>query len=195
MGKVIAMVLGIGIVFVFGVILAMGLILANTGDMANAIIIGLILILVYDIGNAMLKPLAKHIEILPDRDIGNSKTRKSKLVLSEAGEQKAFVAWARVMGLSIAHLNNGASSKSRRIYLHAMGCTAGAADILIFDRIENRNDIRGLALEFKSARGRQSPKQVSWQKQIEQCGWVYHVVKSSTEAINVCLSYGLGKHG
>ena len=95
----------------------------------------------------------------------------------EAKEQKRFVTWARSRGLEVQHQNNGSGSKARRVHLHAMGCTAGAADLLVFDC--------RLALEFKSPTGRQSDAQKAWQKRIEALGWTYCVVRSAEQAVDL----------
>ena len=141
-------------------------------------------------------PLATH-QVVAQRDLDrrkkSAKQRRSRKVveLEEAREQKRFVAWARKRGLELNHQNNGASSKARRIHLHQMGCTAGAADVLVFDRLPKQPSVRGLALEFKSASGDMSPAQVEWQNRLRRLGWRYHLVRSAAEAQQVCLWYGL----
>ncbi len=117
--------------------------------------------------------------------------KKRKGEGEEAVVQKEWVRWARKNGLTVAHLNNGSRSKVDRIRLHAMGCTAGAADILIFDRLPTAPEVRFLALEFKSPRGVQSSAQKAWQSRCEAQGGAYHVVRSADEAERICLEYGL----
>ena len=110
---------------------------------------------------------------------------------AEARAQKEFVRWARAHGLEVAHVNNGAKTTAQRVRLHALGCAAGAADLLIFDRLPNAPEARGLALEFKAGRGKQSQDQLDWQSRVEGHGWVYHVVYGKTEAIATVRFYGL----
>lgn len=112
----------------------------------------------------------------------------------EDAVQMAFVRWARKAGLELQHQNNGDESPARRRYLHLMGCTNGAADVLIFDPLPAVPEARGLALEFKSSKGVQSEAQVGWQRRIERLGWRYHVVQSVEEAKRVVRSYGLGNN-
>lgn len=137
-----------------------------------------------------LGPLRTH-EVVEPGQVKPKRKRKKTSGQAEAKEQKRWVVWARKRGLEFAHINNGANSKARRIHLHQMGCTAGAADILVFDLLRAWPEIRGLALEFKSAGGVQGREQGMWQKRIERLGWVYHVVRSAEEAREVCEGYGL----
>lgn len=133
-------------------------------------------------------PLRKHY--LSGKE-PKKRPRRKKKQNTEAREQKRFVKWARDRGIELNHQNNGANSKQRRIYLHQMGCTAGSADILIFDYLPRAPDARGLALEFKSEGGEQSDAQEDWQKRLDALGWRYHLVRSANEASEVCLWYGL----
>ena len=138
----------------------------------------------------MLKPNRQHV-VVTEEKAQNDAVRKSGTKQVESRNQKRFVVWARQIGLEIAHLNNGASSKTRRINLAALGCQRGAADLLIFDRLPAQPMAGGLALEFKSPEGRQSKDQKRWQKRIERLGWVYRVVRSDDEARGVCREMGL----
>lgn len=109
----------------------------------------------------------------------------------EHREQKKFVLWARDRGLEVSHQNNGASTKARRIHLHQMGCTAGAADLLIFDRLPKFPEARGLAIEFKSSTGSRSPAQTAWADRLKYLGWICHVARTADEAKSICIFYGL----
>lgn len=131
------------------------------------------------------------IKSLIERLGGKPKRRRRRGDGPEARIQKAFVAWARRHGLEVQHQNNGANSKAARIRLHALGCTAGAADILIFDRLPNYPTARGLALEFKVPGGGQTPEQWEWQQRLQIQGWRYHVVWAKQGAIDVVQRYGL----
>lgn len=124
-------------------------------------------------------------------EVVRPRRRRASRDSEEAREQKRWVRWARERGLEIQHQNNGASSKRRRIHLHAMGCTAGAADVLVFDRLPKKPELRGLALEFKASVGEQSKEQEAWQRRLERMGWAYHVVRSKEAAVEVCEWYGL----
>lgn len=134
-----------------------------------------------------LGPLREHVIGQPTK---RRRKKRRRPDLEEAREQKAFVKWARARGLMLNHQNNGASTKARRIHLHQMGCTAGAADVLIFDNMVDSR-IRGLALEFKADGAVQSPAQRDWQIDIDRHGWVYRVVYSAEEAQTTCLGLGL----
>jgi hypothetical protein len=118
-------------------------------------------------------------------------TKRRNKNLEEMRQQKRFVKIARERGWEIQHQNNGASSAKRRIHLWEMGCTAGAADLLIFDRLPRDPTVRGLALEFKSDTGDQSKEQRGWECRITDLGWAYHVVRGAKEAVDVCEWWGL----
>lgn len=109
----------------------------------------------------------------------------------EAQQQKRFVEWARGVGLEVQHQNNGAKTKAERLRLWAMGCTAGAADLIILDPLPNDPEARGLALEFKYGDGEQTPDQRAWERRVKALGWRYHVVWSAEEAVEVVAWYGL----
>jgi hypothetical protein len=143
-------------------------------------------------------PVRKH-EVVPAAELRKRKRaaprkrkRRRRSSTEEARQQKRFVVWARGHGLEVQHQNNGAATAKKRIELHAMGCTAGAADILVFDLLPNDQAARGLALEFKTADGEQSPDQIAWQQRVTRLGWRYHVVRSAEEAVEVVTWYGLG---
>ena len=110
----------------------------------------------------------------------------------EARQQKRWVAWARTRGLNFNHQNNGANTKARRIHLHQMGCTSGAADVIVFDVLPYDPPARGLALEFKAPGETLSPNPRGWREMAEAMGWRYHVVHSADAAKEICRRYGLG---
>lgn len=136
-------------------------------------------------------PLRQHTVVNPGASSPRKKRKRRRRDGPEARAQKAFVAWARERGLEIQHQNNGASSRAARIRLHAMGCTAGAADLLVFDPLPIDPAARGLALEFKSEDGEQTPDQIRWQHRVERLGWRYHLVRTQAQAIEVVQWYGL----
>lgn len=138
-------------------------------------------------------PLRQHTVVNPGASSARARKKRKRRRRDgpEARAQKAFVVWARERGLEIQHQNNGASSKAARIRLHAMGCTAGAADLLVFDPLPNDPAARGLALEFKSEDGEQTPDQTRWQRRAERLGWRYHLVRTKEQAIEVVRWYGL----
>lgn len=142
-------------------------------------------------------PLRRHetetLAAAAKRSAKNAKARdrRRKRGRPEEKAQKAFVAWARGAGIEVQHQNNGHPTKAGRIRLHAMGCTPGAGDVLVFDILPRDPAIRGLALEFKSDVGVQSDDQQGWQRRVVSRGWVYHLVRSATQAAEVCQWYGL----
>ena len=136
-------------------------------------------------------PLRAHVVDTDPKPRRKRKKARRRGDTPEAREQKRFVRWARDHGLEVQHQNNGASTKARRIHLHQMGCTAGAADILIFNRPPRYPNTVGVALEFKSQDGEQTPDQEKWEERIAELGWAYHVVRSAADAIWVVNLYEL----
>jgi len=134
-------------------------------------------------------PLRQHV--VEEASAAKPKRRRRRGPSVEAREQKRFVRWARVAGLEVQHQNNGATTKARRMHLHAMGCTAGAADLIILDRLPKAPDARALGLEFKAPGGKQSDDQLAWKDRVVRLGWVYHVVWSAEDAKQVVQWYGL----
>lgn len=144
------------------------------------------------ISKSVFTPLRNHeISSCDINESARKKNKKPNKNNSEEKTQKTFVSWARSNNLEIAHLNNGSGNKLSRIRLSAMGCSAGAADILVFDKIPEKPEIRGIALEFKTKTGKQSNSQKSWQKRIESLGWKYYIVRTFNEAKSILNAYGL----
>lgn len=66
------------------------------------------------------------------------------------------------------------------------GYRKGYPDLLIF---EPSGKYIGLAIEFKSERGRQSKEQKWWQEQLEKRGWMYVVSRDFNKTISIIDNY------
>ena len=109
----------------------------------------------------------------------------------ESRIQQSFVQWFRLQYPSYGRLcfavgNGGARSRIEAAIMKGEGVTAGVADVLI---TIPRGGYGCLALEFKTAKGRQSQVQKEWQADFERVGNMYAVVRSIEEAISVTKNY------
>lgn len=109
----------------------------------------------------------------------------------ESNNQIAFVRIFRaehpeLRSVLFAVPNGGARNRKTGAILKAEGVVAGVADILL---LVARGGFHGLAIEFKTAEGRQSPTQKEWQQEIEKQGYRYALVRSADEALDVAEEY------
>lgn len=110
----------------------------------------------------------------------------------ESHLQQVCLRWARlqfpVCRKLLFSVPNGAhlSAVQARI-LKAEGMTAGVADMLL---LHPSADGRwaALAVEFKTATGRQSPLQKDWQAELENVGCYYYAVVRSFNEFRVLLN-------
>ena len=115
----------------------------------------------------------------------------SKAVLSEAMIQASIIEYLAARHIFALRLNSGTmmSTYKGKSYRTAL-CAPGTADILAFPHIpitlfkgENRYEtivdrFLPLWLEVKSATGKQTPVQKSFQRQVEDEGHKYVIVRS-----------------
>ena len=59
--------------------------------------------------------------------------------------------------------------------LKAEGVVAGVSDLIL---MVPRHGVHGLCIEMKTPKGKQSPNQKTWQKLVEDEGYMYMVVRS-----------------
>ena len=109
----------------------------------------------------------------------------------ESNIQIACVRWFRLQFPLLAPYlfsvpNGGRRDRVTGAILKAEGAVAGVADLLLL--LPNRKH-PGLAIEMKTAKGRQSPEQKAWQEAIEEAGYKYAVVRSLDEFIDVVINY------
>ena len=105
--------------------------------------------------------------------------------------------WPEYRGLLFAVPNGGARSKSTAGKLKAEGVVPGVADlILLVPRCFKAHDdegwfntIHALCIEMKTAKGRQSPEQMEWQRKVESNGYQYRVCHSLDEFMAVVNGY------
>lgn len=100
----------------------------------------------------------------------------------EEATQRAWVAWARKVGLLFTHPVANSVSRAKGFQMSKLGVEAGTADIVIWNR-------PGLALEFKGPTGRQSKRQREFQRRYEAEGGVYRIVRTAEEAKSACREY------
>ena len=105
--------------------------------------------------------------------------------------QKNCVMWFRLQypklrSLLFAVPNGGARSVTTGAILKAEGVLAGVADLLLL--VPSR-EYHGLCIEMKTAKGRQSPFQKQWQKDIEAQGYKYIVCRSFADFVEQINGY------
>lgn len=88
--------------------------------------------------------------------------------------------------LCFAVPNGGARSRRTGAILKAEGVVAGVADLLI---LIPSGKYHGICIEFKTAKGRQSPAQKEWQKAVEKQGYIYAVVRTIDEFVEIIKQY------
>jgi hypothetical protein len=144
----------------------------------------------------MFYPLKKHVILKKAIPIEHTTAKRGRNY-GESKIQKSCVRWLRERGVLVQHLKQGSKSYNARRNDYEMGCTLGAADIVIFDRVcvpgtTSANGFnRALAVEFKTLTGKQSDDQKRWQAAVERRGWAYRIVRSLTEMEAVAREFGL----
>lgn len=98
----------------------------------------------------------------------------------ESSIQRQCVAWFRLQYpryalLLVANANGGKRSRIEAAIMKGEGVTAGVADLTLY--LPNE-EYHGLLIEMKTAKGRQSPAQKLWQREVEKAGYKYVVCRS-----------------
>lgn len=95
------------------------------------------------------------------------------------------VKWFRLQYPAVGNLlfavpNGGRRGKIEACILKAEGVVAGVADMLL---LVPSGGYHGLAIEMKTATGRQAPSQRQWQQLVENAGYRYIVCRSLDQFI------------
>lgn len=109
----------------------------------------------------------------------------------ESRLQIACVKWFRLQYPKLANLlnsvpNGGARNAVTGAILKAEGSVRGVADL---ELNMAAHGYHGLKIEMKTAKGRQSAYQKQWQKDIEAEGYLYAIVRSVDEFIQLITWY------
>jgi len=109
--------------------------------------------------------------------------------------QSAFVEWCRlnekrIPGLRVAFAvpNGGNRNKVTASLLKAEGVRPGVPDWMCPARSWNEQ-YTGLAIEFKTHNGSQSPAQKAYSMLLVEQGWYYLVCRTTQAAINMVEDY------
>lgn len=102
---------------------------------------------------------------------------------NESEMQRACVRWFRYRypqhASMLIGIPNGVRTTERQVaILKAEGMLAGVADLLLLLPAQGYTM---LAIEMKTDKGRQSPRQQAWQQEAERHGILYEVVRSFDE--------------
>ena len=109
----------------------------------------------------------------------------------ESKLQQACVRWFRLQYPKYARLlfavpNGGGRSKVEAAILKGEGVVAGVADLLLLVPTQKHPY---LCIEMKTPKGRQSPAQRDWQREVEAVGAVYKVCRSLEEFMQIVNDY------
>lgn len=109
----------------------------------------------------------------------------------ESRIQQMCIKWLRLQFpkldmLCFAVPNGGFRNGREAAILKAEGVVAGVADILL---LFPSGDYHGLAIEMKTANGRQQASQKRFQKAVEGCGYKYVVCRSFEQFREAILEY------
>ncbi len=104
--------------------------------------------------------------------------------------QIACVRWFRLQYAPFASLlvnnRNTSNSAAEGAKHKAMGSVAGVADMVLY--LPNKKN-HLLFIEFKTETGRQSAEQKRWQKEVEDQGYLYHIVRSFDDFVLLVTNY------
>lgn len=109
----------------------------------------------------------------------------------EHNMQVSCVRWFRLQYsqyslLLFAVPNGGRRDRTTGAKLKAEGVVAGVADIIL---LVPSNGYHGLLIELKTATGRQSESQRAFMAEAEKQGYLYVVVRSVDDFVNVIKTY------
>lgn len=121
------------------------------------------------------------------------RTRQSKPHVSEGGEQRALVEWARAneklipeLEMLAATMNGVRVTIGQAVKLRAMGLSAGYPDLLLD---VPRGRYHGLRIEMKVKGGRLSIEQRLWLSRLNRHGYCTAVCYGFIEARAAILAY------
>lgn len=112
--------------------------------------------------------------------------------MNEDGHQVALAQWLDLRGLRWFHPPNGGQRHAivaRK--LKTQGVKAGVPDVIITSPVPGRPEVRGVALELKTPKGRLSDSQKSWLDGLEADGWVCLVGYGWSDAVAQIEKVGL----
>lgn len=108
----------------------------------------------------------------------------------EAEDAVVLTAWLRGASLLFLHVpNEGKRSGRTGAFLRRTGLAKGAPDYLVFTP-PPLVDVRGVAIELKSLRGRATPEQRQWLADLESAGWAAQVCRGWRAAVEFLESLG-----
>lgn len=85
--------------------------------------------------------------------------------------------------------NGGKRDAFTGAQMKALGVKPGFPDLVLPVLQPAPAKGNGLAIEMKSATGRQSPEQKEWQAHLESQGWQYSLARSAQEAREIVCQY------
>ena len=110
--------------------------------------------------------------------------------------QKEIAKALRAIGLTFWHTVNESGGRRNAIQgrqLKLSGLRAGVYDIIIADKAPNLPEARCVAIELKTAKGRESPAQKEWAKDVRACGWFTAVAFGYDNCMEIIEELGYGQ--
>ena len=133
--------------------------------------------------------IARERGLLPPVKAGKKKRREQP----EYELQVQCADWLRVHGILFQHSpNEGLRHPATGKRLKRAGMSAGFPDIAIYSKVPNYPNVRGVALELKSPKGRLSPPQERWMNDLRAAGWEICVVRSFNTFLAIMDICGFG---
>lgn len=126
------------------------------------------------------------------KDAKSGVKKKRKINSEEADIQSEFFSQVKLFfpripdKLLFAVPNGGSRNKLEAINLKRQGVKPGVSDVIL---LIPKGGFASLCLEFKTKIGKQSDEQKEFQKQAENCGSKYVIVRSVKEAIEEMKEY------
>lgn len=126
------------------------------------------------------------------KDAKNGAKKKRKISSEEADIQSDFFKQVKLFfpripdKLLFAIPNGGSRNKLEAINLKRQGVKPGVSDVIL---LIPKGGFASLCMEFKTKTGKQSAEQKEFQKQAENCGNKYVIVRSVKEAIEEMKKY------
>lgn len=117
------------------------------------------------------------------------------MTASEHQIQAAYFDWVNIKALQDPNYLNiiGIPNAGKRSYalanrMRREGLRKGFVDVFIF--VQNHT-YAGMALEFKTEKGKPSPEQVEWLKRLNAAGYLAQIVRSTEQAMLLTEHYML----
>ena len=110
-------------------------------------------------------------------------------------QQMTVVQWLERHGWNFMHPANGVRLGNKNngremVRMKLLGFTPGASDLLIFDSPPAQPDFKGVAIEMKTPKGKETEIQTHWRLRLEESGWLTTCCYGQDDAIRFLTDCG-----